>query len=221
MISNSKNNKDIPIWTCFKNLFKKRAPWFFEEARFIAFDTETTGLDPKNDKILSIGAVSIINNRIEIANSFECFIKQEKFNMETVKIHGILKEGKTQKMNEIDALTAFLKYVENAVLIAHHIAFDETIINTALKNHNLPKLSNKTIDTGILYKKLQNSQGGHFSLDALCDEYNITKHDRHTAQGDSYITALVFLKIVSRLKRKGNFNYSTLFYTRKLKDGLL
>ena len=118
-------------------------------------DTETTGLNPKKDKILSIGAVSIINNNIEIADSFECFIKQDKFNSETVQIHGILKEGKTQKISEIEALTAFQEFVKDSVLIAHHIAFDETIINTALKNNNLPKLSNKTIFQPIIARVIR------------------------------------------------------------------
>jgi DNA polymerase-3 subunit epsilon len=221
MSNSSVHSAPKTFWVYIKNLFKKKEAWSFEETRFVVLDTETTGLDPKKDKILSIGAVSVRNNYIEISESFECFLIQEKFNTKTVKIHGILKEGKNSKISELDALKVFLNYIDNAVLIAHHAAFDEAIINSALKNNHLPKLKNKIIDTGILYKKLKNTYDKHFSLDKLCEEFNIKMHDRHTAQGDAYITAQLFLKIVSRLKREGNFNYSTLFYSKKFKDGLL
>lgn len=221
MSDTSLQSKPYTVWGHFKNLFKKREPWSFEETRFVVLDTETTGLDPKKDKILSIGAVCIRNNCMEVSESFECFLKQEKFNTETVKIHGILKNGKNSKISELDALKTFLKYTNTAVLIAHHAAFDEAIINSTLKNNDLPKLKNKIIDTGILYKKLKNSDDKHFSLDTLCEEFNIKMHDRHTAQGDAYITAQLFLKIVSRLKIEGNFDHSTLFYSKKIKDGLV
>src|SRR5690606_40655077 len=67
---------------------------------FIAFDTETTGFDRKEDRILSLGAVEIINKTIKANNSFEIYIKQDIFKPETVKIHGILKEGDLVKRSE-------------------------------------------------------------------------------------------------------------------------
>jgi len=76
---------------------------------------------------------------------------------------------------------------------------------------NLPKLKNKSIDTGILYKKLEGKKNAHFSLDKLSDEFNISKHDRHTASGDAYITALLFLKILSKLKKERKIHFSDLF----------
>jgi len=85
------------------------------------------------------------------------------------------------------------------------------MINNALKRMNLPKLKNKTIDTGILYKKLVGKKDSFFSLDVLCDEFNIPKHDRHTASGDAYITAILFLKIISKLKKERTVHYSDLF----------
>jgi DNA polymerase-3 subunit epsilon len=221
MSGSSLHSKSNTLWDHFKNLFKKKEAWSFEETRFVVLDTETTGLDPKKDKILSIGAVSIRNNCMEVSESFECFLMQERFNTETVKIHGILKEGKNSKISELDALKAFLEYINDDVLIAHHAAFDEAIINSSLKNNHLPKLKNKTIDTDILYKKLKDSEGKHFSLDKLCEEFNIKMHDRHTAQGDAYITAQLFVKIISRIKIENNLNYNTLFYSKKFKDGLL
>lgn len=76
--------------------------------RYVVFDCETTGLNYKNDRILSIGAVGISNNRVEISDFIEVFIKQDIFNPETVAIHGILKEG-PEKVVEVEALIRFLE----------------------------------------------------------------------------------------------------------------
>ena len=219
MISWFKHKNHPSFWKTYSKKFKLKKPTSIETTRFVVFDTETTGLNSSTDKILSIGAISIVNNTIEVADSFEIYLKQEEFNPKTVEIHGILKEGEIIKINEERAIEKFINYIGNSVLVAHHAAFDIEMINTSLKRLKLPKLKNKRIDTGILYKKLAGKKDNHFSLDVLCKEFNIPKHDRHTASGDAYITALLFLKIISKLKQERNLNYSDLF--RIEKKGLL
>ncbi len=204
--------KNYPhYWKQYSKKFKQKQPKSIENNRFVIFDTETTGLDFKNDRILSIGAISIFNNIIDVADSFEIYLKQEEFKADTVEIHGILKEGKLTKLSEAEAMEKFINYIGNSVLVAHHTAFDIEMINAALKRLDLPKLKNKTIDTGILYKKLEGKKDNHFNLDALCKEFNIPKNDRHTAAGDAFITALLFLKILATLKKQRNLHYSDLF----------
>ena len=213
--------KNYPFfWKQYSKKFKQKRPKSIENTRFVVFDTETTGLDIINDRILSIGAICIVNNSIDVADSFEIYLKQEAFKAETVEIHGILKEGKLSKLSESEAIENFIDFIGNSVLVAHHTAFDIEMINTALKRLELPKLKNKMIDTGILYKKLEGKKDSHFNLDVLCKEFNIPKHDRHTAAGDAFITALLFLKIVSKLKKERNLHYSDLFRVSG-KEGLL
>ncbi|SNR58473.1 3'-5' exonuclease [Lutibacter flavus] len=200
--------------------FKQKPSKKIEDTRFVIFDTETTGLDLEKDRILSIGAIGVFNNTIDVADNFEVYITQNEFNTETVEIHGLLKEGKLIKSNENEAIQQFISFLGNAVLVAHHAAFDIEMINASLKRINLPKLKNKSIDTGILYKKLEGKKENHFNLDVLCDEFNIPKHDRHTASGDAFITALLFLKILSKLKKERTVHYSDLFRTSN-KEGLI
>ena len=213
--------KNYPnFWKEYSKKFKQKQPKSFENTRFVIFDTETTGLDIYNDRILSIGAIGIFNHNIDVADSLEIYLKQDQFKAETVEIHGILKEGKLTKLSEAEAMEYFIAYIDNAVLVAHHTAFDIEMINAALKRLGLPKLKNKTIDTGILYKKLEGKKDAHFNLDVLSEEFNIPKHDRHTAAGDAFITALLFLKIVSKLKKERNLHYSDLFRISG-KEGLM
>jgi DNA polymerase-3 subunit epsilon len=185
-----------------------------EATRFVVFDTETTGFLRKKDRVLSIGAVAVLDNIINVNDTFEVYIKQKVFKAETVPIHGILKEGEIEKITELAALKLFLKYIENAVLVGHHVNFDMEMMNEILKRHKLPQLLNKTIDTGFLYKKSKHnvyqSEEKSYSLDDLCDELNISKSDRHTASGDAYITAIAFLKILSRLQKNEQLKFRDL-----------
>ncbi|SFS69232.1 3'-5' exonuclease [Lutibacter maritimus] len=201
------------FWKNYLKSFKQKQPKSIEETRFVVFDTETTGLSITTDRILSIGAISIAKNSIDVADSIEIYLKQDEFNTETVEIHGILKDGNLKKITENEAIKQFIEFLGNAVLVAHHTAFDIEMINAALKRMKLPKLKNKTIDTGILYKKLANKKDKLYNLDVLCDEFTIPKHDRHTASGDAFITALLFLKIISKLKKERTVHYSDLFRT--------
>lgn len=185
-----------------------------KETRFVIFDTETTGFSKLEDRILSIGAISLTNNIINVNDNFEIYLEQKIFKPETVKIHGILKDGDIKKVDEITAIQQFLKYIKNAVLVGHHVGFDIGMINEMLSRYNLPKLKNKTIDTGNLYRKSKHlvyeNELKNYTLDELCDELNISKSDRHTANGDALITAIAFLKILSRLNKKNDLEFRDL-----------
>lgn len=178
-----------------------------EDARFVVFDTETTGIHKQTDRMLSLGAVELQGNRINLSKSLELYVEQQVFNKEAVAIHGILKENsKYQKISEEEAVKQFLSYIGNSVLVGHHIGFDVAIINYALKRLGAPKLKNRTIDTGVLFKRTVHlvnitNPDKVYSLDELCEELNIARTDRHKAIGDAYITALAFLKILNRLKK--------------------
>lgn len=198
------------FWQEYQLECKKKMPKSFNEIRFVVFDTETTGFDFKNDKILSIGGVSILDNSILVADSFECFIHQTIFDKKTVEIHGIRKEG-IHKIPEEKAIQEFLHFIKNAVLVGHHINFDVQIMNNALKNLGLPTLKNTLLDTGNLHKKtLIDKTDHHFSLDELIKIYKIKPHDRHNSLGDALITAQIFLKILKKLEKNNTLSISYL-----------
>lgn len=216
------NRKSYPeFWKSYKNCFSKPQEQNLEKIRFVVFDTETTGLNTKNDRILSIGCIAIESLRIKVYDQLELYLKQDTFNANTVKIHGLLKEGKLLKIEEERAIELFLDYIKNAVLVAHHAAFDISMINAALARLGLPKLKNRVLDTGHIFQKtkLDNSKI-HFGLDELSHRFKIPLQDRHTASGDAYITALLFLKLCSKLNTNSKFNLKDLEKSHK-RIGLL
>jgi len=191
------------FWNAYLSHFKTPQEQQLENIRFVVFDTETTGLDTKKDRILSIGCIAVEDLKIKVSDQLETYVTQDIFNSETVKIHGLLKQGKFTKIEELEAVQQFLAYVKDAVLVAHHAAFDVAMINNVLQRHGLPKLKNKVLDTGHVFQKTKlDTSKPHFSLDELSKRFDIPMHDRHTASGDAYITALLFLKLVSKLTAK-------------------
>ncbi|PKQ44587.1 3'-5' exonuclease [Confluentibacter flavum] len=201
------NDNHPDFWKAYVDSFDKKIKKPIHETRFVAFDTETTGFDKKEDRILSLGAVEIINKTIKANTTLEIYIKQAVFKPATVKIHGILKDGDLEKVSEIDAIKSFLTYINNDILIAHHAGFDYGMINEMLSRHGLGKLKNECIDTGALFSKSKHiiyheNLKKHYTLDDLCKELNVSMADRHTSIGDALITALVFLKTIARLDKR-------------------
>ncbi|MBB4803238.1 DNA polymerase-3 subunit epsilon [Flavobacterium nitrogenifigens] len=204
------------------NFWKKEEHNFFdesitiEETRFVVLDTETTGFDYDNDRMLCIGALVLQNGIINVQNSFEIYLEQDHYDKSTAQIHGILKDLLIKRPSELEALQQFLDFLGDSIIIAHHTIFDVTMINKALERNGLPSLTNKTLDTAYLYKKtlIQShlfERKDHYTLDDLADKFDISKKDRHTALGDAYITAIAFLKIVKKLKEKKATNLNQLF----------
>ncbi len=192
----------------------KRTP--LEELRFVVFDTETTGLDVRKDRILSIGAVCVQHNQIDLSKGFECFVRQARVGTaESVTIHGILNHSVEAGIKEPTALEQFISYIGDAILVGQHVGFDVAILEAALQRYYPGlKLKNQTLDTAALAIRLEKQRNPYlvvnpteYSLDALCSRLNISLSDRHTAAGDAYITAVLLVKLLSRLKARGVRTY--------------
>lgn len=202
------------FWKKEENLFDESIT--IEETRFVVLDTETTGFDYENDRILCIGALVFQNGIISVQDSFEIYLQQDHYDKSTAQIHGILRDFILQRPTELEALQQFLAFLGDSIIIAHHTIFDVTMINKALERNGLPPIANMMLDTAHLYKKtLIKShlfeRKDHYTLDDLADKFDISKKDRHTALGDAYITAIAFLKIVKKLREKKAVSLNQLF----------
>lgn len=214
-----KKNKEYPeFWKTYESLFNKKAKKrSIRETRFVAFDTETTGFDYNEDRVLSIGAIAVNNCVIDVSDQLEVYLEQEVFNTITVEIHGIRKNPNITKHTEAKALQMFIEYIGSAVLIAHHADFDRKMINEALGRQGLGKLKNQFLDTGVLFKKTKHiiyvsgNPNKSYSLDELATDLKISMSDRHTASGDAFITALAFLKIIPKLRVLKDYSIKELF----------
>ncbi len=214
----------------FKNLFSKTPvpdwlqPYFdakssmpskdtpLQNLRFVVLDTETTGLNIKKDNLLSIGAIIIENQEIIINQSLELIVFNDtKVENEAILIHGILptdsKEGKQAKI----ALEEFINFLGNSVIVAHHTGFDRAMLTKAIRVlYPSFNFYNNDLDTAKMAMKIDNISTDRqivdrqkYTLDALCERYDIEVVERHTAWGDAFTTALLFLKLAAILEERG------------------
>ena len=187
-------NKEYPeFWKTYLSKFDKKS------SRFVVLSTETSGLNPVKDVILSIGSFSVIDNSIVIGDSFEAVLLQYKFLHDNGLSNEFLVESKMKKLGEAEAIKLLIEFIGNAVLVGHHIDFDVEMINAALERLDCGRLKNEALDVDIMHRKLHDINDKQFSLDELCAVYNIPKSDRNSSAEDAYKTALLFLKLKSRL----------------------
>ena len=187
-------NKEYPeFWKAYLSKFDTKSK------RFVVLSTETTGLSLQNDVILSIGSFSVIDNSIHIADSFETILAQYKFFHDNGISNEFTLETKMKKLSESEGIQAFVEFIGNAVLVGHHIDFDVEMINVALERLGCGRLKNEALDIDIMYRKLTDINNKQFSLEELCEIYNIPKSDRNSSSEDAYKIALLFLKLKSRL----------------------
>lgn len=180
-----------------------------DRVRFVALDSETTGLNPRVDRIITIGAVAVQGGDILLADSFEALLEVAR-NTAAVTVHGITRDGSRGGLEEAAALERFLDYLGDGVIVGHHVGHDIAALNAGYERHWGFKLRNRSLDTMDLTLHLERSGAfadrppiRQFTLDALCDLFGVIPHDRHTAGGDAFITAQVFLRLLRMAARHG------------------
>lgn len=187
-------NKEYPdFWKTYLSKFEQKSN------RYVVFTTETTGLNPDLDIILSIGSFAIVNDKILIGDSFESILLQYKYFHDNGLSNEFILESKMKKMSEPDAIRSFLDYIGNATLIGHHVDFDVDMINSALARLDCGRLKNEALDIDIMYRKLMDINDKQFSLDELSDIFKLPKSYRNSPSEDAYTIALLFLKLKKRL----------------------
>ncbi|MEO1652550.1 MAG: exonuclease domain-containing protein, partial [Bacteroidota bacterium] len=106
------HNKDYPTFIqdyldLFQENHKKKD---FLQTRFVVFDTETTGLNCKKDKVISIAGVGLVNMEIKVEDSLELLVKNASSgSSESIIVHRILKQELLDGLSEVEALERFLK----------------------------------------------------------------------------------------------------------------
>lgn len=183
-----------------------------EEVEFVVLDTETTGLDPKSDRVLSVGAVKVRGLQVHVAESFACLVQQQvAAGNKSAEVHGILPAQVQQGLTEEQALEAFLDFAGAAVLVGNHVAFDIAMLNQMVRHCGISgRLSNRSLDTARLARRLErlhhspdSFRPADYSLDALCARYHLPTDARHTAPGDAFTTAILLLKLLARARKRG------------------
>jgi DNA polymerase III subunit epsilon len=173
------------------------------ELSYTVFDTETTGVEPSaGDKIISIGAVRIVNGRLLKQDLYEQLVDpQRPISKESVRIHGIRSHTLAGQPTLREVLPAFHRFCEDTVLVAHNAAFDMRFLELSEPETGV-RFTQPVLDTLLLSAAVHRNLEDH-SLEAIAERLGVPVVGRHTALGDALVTSEIFLKLVALLAERG------------------
>ncbi|MCJ8500198.1 3'-5' exonuclease [Desulfatitalea alkaliphila] len=164
-----------------------------------AFDTETTGLDPRGgDAIVAIGAVRIVNGRLLREEIFDRLVNPLRpVPAAATRIHGI-DDAMLKDRPVIDqVLPQFHRFAADSVLVAHNASFDMRMLQLQEARTGL-SFNQPVLDTLMLAAVVHPWHRNH-SLEAVAARIGVPVAGRHTALGDALIAAELFLKLIPLL----------------------
>jgi len=167
------------------------------ELRQIVLDTETTGLNPTNDRIVEIGCVEMVNRRLTSVNFHEYLNPQMPMPQGAFDVHGLSDEFLADKALFADVCHNFLDYIKGTQLVIHNASFDVGFLDAEMHrlDPNLGKISDycEVVDSLAAARELHPGQRN--DLDSLAKRYSIDNSHRtlHGALLDSEILAEVYL----------------------------
>lgn len=166
--------------------------------REIIFDTETTGLENKLDRIIEIGGIELLNH-FPTGRTFHVYINpgDRKVHPDALAVHGITDDFLKDKPSFAEIHQDLLSFFDGAKWIAHNATFDMGFINAELGRLGLPPVPpDQVVDTLSLARRKHPM--GPNSLDALCRRYGIDNSHRtkHGALLDSELLAEVYIEMI-------------------------
>lgn len=198
-----------------------------KSGRYIVIDTETTGLSSKNDHVVELAAIEVINAKLT-GSQFHIYIKPRIIMTQSViKIHHIdnnfyernyLSSYESDKSN----MENFIKFVGNSLIFAHNAPFDMTFINNELRYWGLPTLKKEKFRCTMrifcnVVNIAEQSNMVMCNLKKCCDYFKLDQSDSmfHTAIYDAIMTAKLLCKIYNliemnkSIKENKKLNYAS------------
>ena len=180
---------------------------------YVCVDLETTGLNPKTDKIIEIGAVKVVEG--EIIDSFSSFVNPgRKLEERIVELTGIC-DGDLENAPTIETvLPGILEFIGDACLLGHSILFDFSFLKKAAVNQKRI-FEKEAIDTLKISRKYLAELESR-SLDYLCEYYEIP-HNAHRALADAEATHILYGKLLEKFysEEEALFRPQKLIYKAK------
>ena len=168
-------------------------------ARFVVLDTETTGFHAYGgDEIIDIAMLEL-QGLEQTGRRYQTYINpQRPIPAESTAIHHLTDKDVADAPLLEEVLPEILGFIDNAVLVGHHVNFDIRFINKALQKYCHGLLQNPWIDTMLLFLE-HRGQIGHYTLEEVARNCQVEITHRHSAEGDAIATAAIFQHLVSQL----------------------
>jgi DNA polymerase-3 subunit epsilon len=203
-----------------KNRFNLEQP--LKSSCYVVFDIETTGFYPyQGDEIIAIGGVVLADGAIRKEQVFHELVNPYRpIPPSATALTGINDEMIADKPGVCNVISDFLDFIGDATLVAHNAEFDLAFMNIKLKWYTKTEIYNPVIDTYKLAQAFYPELCCH-DLDSLIKHHRVEVQDRHTALGDSLMTAQMFLHYLQAMEEKNIETLKQLYYFTHLKNTLV
>ena len=165
---------------------------------YISIDLETTGLNPKLDKITEIGAIKVVEGKV--TDTFSTLVNPgRKLEERIVELTGIRDSDLENAPYIEEVLPQVMEFLEDMPLLGHSILFDYSFLKKAAVDRKLT-FEKQAIDTlKIARKYLADLE--HKNLEYLCAYYEIPHH-AHRALADAEATSTLYQKLAELFYRE-------------------
>jgi len=174
-----------------------------QELPVAVLDTETTGLDVNSDRIVSIGAVRLHGPQIYRRKVIDMLVNPGvPIPPRAVAVHGINDAMVAGAPPFADAVAELLPFIAGTVVVGHNIGFDLAMLRREAALAGLPWEEPPALDTLLLAMALDGAETD-FNLEAVAQRLAVDVHGRHTALGDSLVSAEVYACLLPLLAERG------------------
>lgn len=174
----------------------------------VVFDLETTGLSPERDGIVEIGAVRVVEGRIEEHLKYETLVRPTNMlgdpmliPWQAQRVHGISNEMVRHAPTIAQVLPEFIEFVAGSPVVAHNIGFDGGFMRANAKRLGLDWNPAAEYCTVQLSRRAFPRERAH-NLSILAQRLGLefAPGGRHRSFGDVQVTAQAYVQLLERLK---------------------
>jgi DNA polymerase III subunit epsilon len=169
----------------------------------VALDTETTGLDPNNDRVISIGAVRLHGARLYRSRTLNMLVNPGRsIPNRTIAIHGISNAMVSDAPSFDQIADRVLDYAGGLMLVGHHIDFDVAILRSETQRCGREWRPAGSLDVMLLYVGLFPDRHA-LRLDDIAAALDVPVVGRHSALGDALTTGEIFVRLIDTMSSQG------------------
>ena len=167
---------------------------------WVTLDCETTGLDVRRDKIISIGAVRIVGNRLLTSERLELLVRSERpITSESVRVHRLRESDVAGGLEPAQAMRRLLDFIGSRALVGYFLEFDVAMLNREIWPMLGVRLPQPKIEVSAMYYDFKPShlRGGDIDLRfaTMMADLGLPVRHAHDAISDAVMAGLAFIKL--------------------------
>jgi DNA polymerase-3 subunit epsilon len=175
------------------------------EARWVVIDVESSGLDPRHDMLIAVGAVAVVARRIVPGQSYYRVLRQETpSGTNNILVHRIGAAEQLEGTDPREALIGLLEFAGKAPCVGYNAPFDATLLERAARIWLGERLRLAWLDLAWLARTVaRETARPRQPLDDWLEAFGIPSAGRHHALADAFATAQLLLVLERKAAEQG------------------